>query len=52
MRPSGPPWVLDYDIPVDPKAKGMAFYRGLWRILGENEIVSSNCESGNISKLS
>ena len=33
--------MVDYDIPVDPKSRRMAFYRGLWRILEENEIVSS-----------
>jgi hypothetical protein len=40
MKASGPLWVVDYDIPVDPKAKRMAFYRGLWKILEEHEIVT------------
>lgn len=41
MRGNGPLWVVDYDIPVEPRAKRMAFYRGLWAILEENSIVSS-----------
>ncbi len=32
---------MDYDIPVESKARRMAFYRGLWKILEENRIVRS-----------
>jgi hypothetical protein len=31
-------WICDYDIPADPKAQRMRFYRGLWRILKEHNI--------------
>jgi hypothetical protein len=41
VRGGGPLWVVDYDIPVEPRAKRMAFYRGLWAILKENSIMSS-----------
>jgi len=41
MSEKGPIWVVDYDIPVEPKAKRMAFYRGLWAILKKHEIVTS-----------
>ena len=40
MKASGPLWVVDYDIPAEPKARRMAFYRGLWGILKEFEIVT------------
>lgn len=38
---TGPVWVVDYDIPVEPKSKRMAFYRGLWRIMREHGITKS-----------
>jgi hypothetical protein len=41
LRVGGPLWVVDYDIPVESKARRMAFYRGLWKILEENRIVRS-----------
>jgi hypothetical protein len=41
MPANGPLWVVDYDIPVEPRAKRMAFYRGLWAILDENNISRS-----------
>jgi hypothetical protein len=40
MKASGPLWVVDYDIPVEPRAKRMAFYRGLWKILQDHKIVT------------
>jgi len=33
-------WVVDYDVPREPKAKRMAFYRALWRILKEHKIIA------------
>ena len=33
-------WVVDYDIPAEPKAKRMAFYRALWKLLEEAKIVT------------
>lgn len=33
-------WVCDYDVPREPKAKRMAFYRALWKILKEHKIVT------------
>ena len=36
----GEVWVVDYDIPVEPRARRMAFYRGLWEILREFNIVT------------
>jgi hypothetical protein len=30
---SGPIWVVDYDVPVKPAARRMAFYRALWKLL-------------------
>jgi hypothetical protein len=41
MKAHGPLWVVDYDIPVEPKAKRMSFYRGLWAILEDNKIIRS-----------
>jgi pSer/pThr/pTyr-binding forkhead associated (FHA) protein len=32
--------VVDYDVPVEPRSKRMAFYRGLWKILKENKIMT------------
>ena len=26
-------WIVDYDIPTEPKARRMRFYRSLWRLL-------------------
>ncbi len=39
--PSGPVWVVDYDIPVESRAKRMAFYRGLWKIMAAHRIPKS-----------
>ncbi len=42
---SGSLWVVDYDIPTEPKAKRMAFYRALWALLEEHKIVRTTSKS-------
>lgn len=37
--------MVDYDIPAEPKAKRMAFYRALWKLLKEAKIVTAKGRS-------
>ena len=39
---SGSLWVVDYDIPTEPKARRMAFYRALWALLEEHKILRTS----------